>query len=239
MPENPNFIRTKNVRNLEDLMDGLERGSGKGRFACIYSPAGRGKTETTLWWHANNNSIYCLCQYVWRSSELKFLQGLAREFGFMDPPKSKADCFVRLVDRLVEDPVPIFLDEIDRYPASVLEIVRDLTDLTGAPAILIGEPRIVDWMAREDRVWSRTAEVLEFQPWDAADIVLFAQRLTGVSIEREAAALLHASSGDFRDIEQNLGTCKRLPGAENGITVKMVETAIKARSKSQVHSARR
>ena len=42
----PVFVKTKNVRNFESMMDALAQASGEGRLGAVPSPPGRGKTRT-------------------------------------------------------------------------------------------------------------------------------------------------------------------------------------------------
>jgi hypothetical protein len=214
----PVFIRTKNVRNFEDLMSGLDRAVGEGRLACVYSQAGRGKTRTAQWWHANNgHSVYLRIFTIWHSSERAFLAALAHELGAPHIPGRKDLIFQIIADRLIANPGAVFLDEIEKLPPRFLEIVRDLTDITGAPFVLIGEEELFGLLnhPQRRRVWSRTLEAMRFEPLSPADIVIYAKESAGARLPEDAALTLHeASNGDFRVMKRDLGAMLRIANSK-------------------------
>ena len=72
----PTFIRTKNVRNFEALMDGLDLGEDDSRLGLVYGRAGRGKSRTAQWYAANHGYVYLFVLTVWRTNETEFLRAL-------------------------------------------------------------------------------------------------------------------------------------------------------------------
>jgi hypothetical protein len=232
----PVFVNNKNVRNFLDLMAGVDRNPGEGRLACVWGRAGRGKTRTVQWWHSEHQSVYLRIRGDWDTSRVSFAKALARELGFLNPPWSASLCIDAIISRLIEEPVPVFLDEPERLPRAALGIIRDLTDLTGAPFILVGEEELFDWMARERRVWSRTAEQMEFQPWAAGDVIVYAKEAGGLRLSAQAADVFHrASEGDIRNIKMDLGTALRIAnskgGGPEGVSPEIAKTAVDARKK--------
>ena len=231
----PVFVQNRNVRNFCDVMEGVKRTAGEGRFAVIYGRAGRGKTRTAQRHHGINGGIYRRILTIWNTSVTAFLQGIARELGIKAPPPHKDRCFSEILERLIDDPQPIYLDEIEKLPTVILGTLRDLTDLSTAPIIMIGEEELYDWMARDRRVWSRTVEVMEFQPVTASDIIFFAREAAEIQLPEEVAGILHQSSGgDFRIVKRDLGTLLRIANAKNpdggpdAITPDMARLAVKA-----------
>ena len=229
---NPVFIQTKNVRNFSVMMKALDLGAGEGRLALVWGRAGRGKTLTSQYHQANNGGVYMRMNTVWRTSELYFLQALARELGIAAPAGRKGPVFAQVVDALIEAPRPIFLDEIEKLSRFFLDIVRDLSDLSACPIILVGEAELYSYMRQNRRVWSRTYQQMEFTPIDAADIVIYTRDLTGGAIKLpvSAARILHQSSdGDFRIVRRDI---LQVINYANGrgtmdITDDLVKTAIK------------
>lgn len=202
----PVFIQTTNVRNFSVMMTNLSASRGEGRLAAVHSRAGRGKTVTTQHWAAANNAVYLRMQTVWRTSELYFLQGLCLETGVEGaPPHRKAPAFAAVVDRLLAEPRTVFLDEIEKLPAFMLDVVRDLSDLSAAPFVLIGEEELCPAMKRNRRVWSRTYQQLEFKPIEIKDVIIYANELAGIKIAPDAAQVFHrASDGDFRIVRRDI-----------------------------------
>lgn len=201
----PVFVKTRNVRNFSVMMDGLRLGDGEGRLGLVYGRAGRGKSRTSQWWHANNGGIYLRMQTVWRSSELAFLQALCAELGLLTPPARKAAAFAAAVEVLMARPRPVFLDEIEKMPRYFLDVVRDLTDMTTAPFVLVGEEELVSYMKVNRRVWSRTFRSLEFAPIGPADIIAYGRETCGLALTAAVAEVIHrASGGDFRVVRRDL-----------------------------------
>ncbi len=227
----PTFIKTKNVRNFETMMDGLELGAGEGRLGLISGRAGRGKTRTSQWYQAHNGCIYLRIIGIWRTSELDFLKALCRELRINPAPSRKGLCFVEIVDRLIANPVPVFLDEIEKLPGSFLDLIRDLSDMSTSPFILIGEEELKGFMRQNRRVWSRTFRQLEFESIDVSDILLYAKDSTDLRLSMPVAKIFHgASEGDFRIVKRDMLALVQYANA-NGtreITEAMARIAVKA-----------
>ena len=227
----PVFVEnTKNVRNFKVMMDGLALGEGEGRFGMVYGRAGRGKSRTCQWYHGHHDSIYLRMLKIWAKSDIEFLKDLARELGLINPPHRRGICFREIIDRLIIDPRPIFLDEIEKLPEGIMEICRDITDLTTAPIILIGEEELFSYMERNRRVWSRTYRVLNFRPITKADIASYVKEATGLAIDDDVSGSLYDSSGgDFRIVRRDVLNLVQIANAKGTreITVDMVRIAVK------------
>lgn len=201
----PVFVKTKNVRNFEVMMDSLMQ-ADEGCLGMVHGQAGRGKTRTSQWFAANNDCIYLRIATIWRTSELGFLAALCRELGILSPPRDKVRCFIAVVDQLNNNFKPIFLDEIEKLPRTFLDIIRDLSDLGATPFILIGENELKSLMIQNERVWSRTFQQLEFSPVAISDIIVFAKEAAGMNLTPDVATILHtgSSKGDFRLVKRDL-----------------------------------
>jgi len=227
----PVFIeKTKNVRNFSVMMDGLALGRGEGRLGMVYGRAGRGKTRTAQWYHAHHGGVFLRMQTIWRTSELEFLRALCRELGILSAPGRKGPAFMAIVDTLIADPKPIFLDEVEKLPKYFLDVIRDISDLSTAPVILIGEEELVSYMKMNRRVWSRTYQALEFLPISKPDIITYFREASGLSIDSEVADVFHtASGGDFRIVRRSLIALAQIANAKqtDQITVDMAQVAVK------------
>lgn len=227
----PVFVeKTKNVRNFSVMMDGLALGRGEGRLGMVYSRAGRGKTRTSQWYHAHHGGVFLRMQTVWRTSELEFLRALCRELGILSAPGRKGPAFMAIVDTLIADPKPIFLDEVEKLPRYFLDVIRDLSDLSTAPVILVGEEELVSYMRINRRVWSRTYQSLEFLPISKPDIIAYVREASGLSVDNQVADVFHnASGGDFRIVRRGLLSLAQIANAKqtDQITVDMAQVAVK------------
>lgn len=228
----PVFIeKTKNVRNFSVMMDGLALGRGEGRLGMVYGRAGRGKTRTSIWYHANHGKgVFLRMQTIWRTSELEFLRALCRELGILSAPGRKGPAFMSAVDALIAAPKPVFLDEVEKLPRYFLDVIRDLSDLSTAPVILIGEEELVSYMRVNRRVWSRTYQALEFLPISKPDIIAYVREASGLSVDNQVADVFHAASGgDFRIVRRGLLALAQIANAKqtDQITVDMAQVAVK------------
>lgn len=202
---NPVFVKTKNVRNFEVMMDALALAEGEGCFGMVYSQAGRGKTRTSRWYAARNNCIFIRILTIWRSGELDFLKTFMKELNILSPPGRKGPAFAKVVDALLKNPRPVFLDEVEKMSQVFLDLVRDIADSAGVPVIMIGEEALPDYMERNRRVWSRTFQQLEFKSIEIADIIMYAGESAGLKLSIPVAQMLHkASEGDFRLVKRDL-----------------------------------
>jgi len=209
----PAFIETRNVGRARTLMRALALTPGKPRFGAIYGRAGAGKTFWATAHVATQAEVspYLKCQWVWAQSELEFVRALARAGGVKDPPYRKVGCFQAILDFMTARPhLPLFVDDFHRFERSPghLEILRDLTEFSGAPIVLIGEEPLEGMLQAHRQVWSRTYQALEFGPNQPADIVILAREAAGLDLSLEAAAELHQwAGGDFRPLDSALAAC--------------------------------
>jgi DNA transposition AAA+ family ATPase len=151
----PTFVQTKNVRAFEAMMDGLMLGKGGAgecdeRLGCVWGRAGRGKTRTVQTWAARNGCAYIETVSVW--SELDFLRRIAYELGMKTGiPGRRAACFDEVVNAMLQNGLPIFIDEIERFGQRFLEVIRDLAKITGGVIVCIGEEELPHLMKQNRR----------------------------------------------------------------------------------------
>jgi hypothetical protein len=202
----PKFVNVKNVRNFQAMIDALMLSAGEGRLAAVVGPAGRGKTRTSQWYAANNRCAFVRCLSIWRGSELGFLQAMCRELGVKTIPHRKDPAFIAAMDALnAQGGRPVFIEEIEKLPRLHLELVRDLSDLSAAPFVLIGEDELQSHMRQVTRIWNRTFQIMEFEPMGAGDVVMFARESAGIDLPLEVAELLQReANGCFRVIKRDL-----------------------------------
>lgn len=201
----PTFVKTKNVRSFEEMMDGLLAADGEGRLGLVWGRAGRGKTRTAQWWAAHHAAVYLRVATVWRTAEGDFLRALCRELKVLDPPSRKGAIFAEAVDRLIEEPRPVFVDELEKMPRYFLDLVRDLSDMAAVPVVLIGEEELVGFMKQNRRVWSRVFRQLQFEPITAGEIAHYAAETAGARLPAQVARMMFdASGGDIRIVKRDL-----------------------------------
>jgi DNA transposition AAA+ family ATPase len=200
----PVFINTENVRRFLVAMSALDLSRGKPRLMGVWGEAGVGKSYcvTTYIARQPEESLpYLKCRWVWAHSGLEFLRALCRAVGVEQIPYRKAHCFERALEAMEAHPHrPLFVDDfhrLDRLPGH-LEIMRDLTEMSGAPVILIGEEKLKFMLQNHRQIWSRTKQAVEFGPNQAADVVRLAREGAGLELDKDAAVRLHAWAGGDR-----------------------------------------
>jgi DNA transposition AAA+ family ATPase len=156
---------------------------------------------------------YLECLWVWANSELEFLRALCKAVGVKSDniPHRKAPCFEKVLSVMEAHPHrPVVLDDfhrLDRLPGH-LEIVRDLTEMSGAPVVLIGEERLEFMLKEKRQVASRTKQAVEFKDNQPADVAKLAKEAAGLVLTREAVIKLHTwAKGDFRFVENAVAGC--------------------------------
>lgn len=222
---NPKFVMTRNVRGYEVLMDGLEMAAGEGRFGMVSSQSGLGKTRTAQWWHASNPSVYLPTKKVWETSETDFLLDLARELGVGGQARRKGRIFGDILDSLIGNPIPLIIDEVERLPQAFLEILRDLTNLSTAPVVLIGEEELMPHMQRNRRVWTRTYRQLQFKPISQSDVMIYAGETCGLKLSPQCADIIQKAKtrditdGNFRLVKRSLLSLVQICNAKGTVEV--------------------
>ncbi len=225
---NPAFVKTRNVRNFVVLMEGLALGAGEGRLGKVIGQAGRGKTRTAQWFAAHNDCTYLRVIGPMVNSDTEFLESLCRELRITGIPRRQGAMFHAIVDNLCRDPRPVMLDELERVRPAMLDLVRDLSDTSTVPFVLIGEEELDTVMRRNRRIWSRTFQAIEFEPVGANDIIFYLKESAGLSPAADVAELMRErSSGDWRLIKSasiNLVQQANANGSQE-LTTKMVNAA--------------
>lgn len=209
----PTFIKTKNVRTFETMMEGLllargKRGEGDERLGCVSGRAGRGKTRTVQTWAARNGCAYVETVAIW--SELDFLKNLAKDLRLsMDIPEGmipgrRGVCFDLVVDLMLASGRPVFIDEIERFGQRFIEIVRDLAKITGGVIVMIGEEELPHLLNQNRRSMSRTYRQMVFEPVSPSDIITYVGQCTGLQLTEESTTIMHkASGGDLRIVKRD------------------------------------
>lgn len=218
------FIETSNVTRFNAAIGTLESvENGEQGFALIYGQAGRGKTETTLTYHARHGGNFLRVQQGWTQNS--FMRALAAKMN-VAPSRSAAETKNRIIERLGEEPQTFFIDEADRLHIDRVEDLRDIHDETGSPIVLIGERELHGLLGERRRIWSRVKQVVEFAPVADEDVAILGSSAAGLDIEPEGCALIvKKADGDFRLVWTILSGLEKAARAKDieSIDSKMVE----------------
>jgi DNA transposition AAA+ family ATPase len=193
------FIETQNVSNFRQSAHKLvNRHRLQPGFLVVEGKSGRGKSFAANNWHSVHGGIYFR---VWEGmSQHAFLQQLSFECTGSRPHGSH-NCKRVIIDKLRTDPKPVIVDEADRLTLPRFEDLRDINEASESAVILIGEVGLLTKLAAKDRIYSRVAEVVNFEPIGKSDITLYAAQMADLKLSADAASQLAVKSdGSFRMI---------------------------------------
>ncbi len=225
----PVFVQTGNVQRLIAALAELEkRDPAVPGLALVHGHQGYGKTVACQWYAVQNGSIYLRAQAAWTVNWL--LMDLAAALGHAPEGISRAN-FRVVKEELGKRPRLIMLDEADYVIRQrlLLDTVRDLHDLSGAPVCLVGMAGAREAVARKSpQFWSRVSQEVEFQPLSAEDVALIGYQMAGLKLDgRQAREILKRTEGNFRKTVVLLAHVESLRKAnpEAELTDQVVERA--------------
>ena len=132
------FVKTRNVKNFIGLMNNLiDKSNEVPKMGLVYGDPGLGKTQTAVWWATRNDAVYVRAQNKMTSRWL--MEKIVFELG-ESPSRKMANLMEQCIAHLRLKPQVIIIDEVDYLISrcKIVETLRDVHYLTGAPVVLIG-----------------------------------------------------------------------------------------------------
>lgn len=187
------FVETRNVANFRKAVNNLV---GRHRlqpgFMVVEGESGRGKSMAADNWYSVHGGVFFR---VWEElTQHAFLQELAFEVAGARPHGSHV-CKRLIIDRLKTERRAVIVDEADRLTLGRLEDLRDINEASEAAIVLIGEEGLLGKLNSKQRIYSRVAEVVRFEPIRKEDIIIYGAEMADLKISPEAAALLARKCG--------------------------------------------
>lgn len=165
------FVQTDNFRRLKDAEKLVaKRGAREAGLVIIKGVFGVGKSELTERWAADSGYVFVRAKETWTKRAL--LDELADAMGVAKHGRNQ-EVQARIITKIGISMVPVIVDEADflvKSTASLLEVLRDITDVTGTMCFLVGMEHFAQKVARYGHIASRVASVVEFQPLSLADV---------------------------------------------------------------------
>lgn len=213
------FVITENYRRLAEAQKAVERrGAAEAGMVIVKGPFGVGKSATIERFAVDKQAIFIRCKET--SSKRGLLNELAKELG-VNNQGSNLEVQARIISRLLVDMRTVVLDEADfliRSTAALLEVVRDITDLTGIVLFMVGMEHFTNKLSRYGHIASRVARVVEFKPLSRADIQAACDAMCEVKLQPAVVdAVLQQSAGKMRLVLNALATLEQWSEA-NGWT---------------------
>jgi DNA transposition AAA+ family ATPase len=157
-------VYLSNLHVLAAAVDALGEDATDTSGVCVvHGAAGIGKTWALRHVAGKFNALYCTALPFWTPHAM--LTALNRALD--EPPLARtAALFAQLTQSLGAAPRPIIIDEADRIAdrPALLETLRILHDLTGAPLVLAGMDEMRRAIARRPQLRRRVRHEIEFQP---------------------------------------------------------------------------
>lgn len=191
---NHHMAITKNVKRfLAAVRELEERPTGVEGMAILYGEPGEGKSTTVAYACNTLNGIFLRALRRWRATSM--LGALMIELGmhksrFIDPMMDA------IIEKLTADPRPIFVDEADYLFAApdMLDILRDIYDISGSPVILIGMEEFARKLQVRSKFARRITQWVVFSGIDIEDTVEVARTVTDIEIAEDMLAYIHRAA---------------------------------------------
>ena len=194
------FIRTENVTRFEDICRELEsRESRIGpSLGMVTGPAGRGKSLAAKRYATQSEAVYVPPMLI--RTPVMLLREICFELSAVRPARTEA-CLTQIETAMRDQRRLVIVDEADLMEIRLLEMLRNLNEVTECPVLLIGEEGLAGKIKSRRRLSSRIRRRLEFGPVTQADVALFYKRALGQELTPDTVAVLHRhSEGDWRPV---------------------------------------
>lgn len=185
---------TKNVKRfLAAVRELQQRPAGVEGMAILWGEPGEGKSTTVAYACNAMDGIFLRAQRRWKCSSM--LGGLMVELGmqksrYIDPMMDA------IVENLTQNPRPIFIDEADYLfcKTDMLDVLRDIYDITGAPVVLIGMEEFARKVQVRGKFARRITQWVEFCGIDLDDAAETARTVTDIVIAEDLLAHIHKAA---------------------------------------------
>jgi DNA transposition AAA+ family ATPase len=201
--ETQNIARLAIMAMLEIAVDEINDGSRfLPRILALSGEAGLGKSIATAAAAAKFGGVYVRGRSSWTRKSM--LQYILEEISGAIPPAKSVDGLLRQVcDQLAATGALLIIDEFDyAIEAKLVDLVRDIHDVSGCAVLLVGEVSMPATLAKWARFHSRVRKWLAAPRASEADVAA----LTGIyapNLRIEADLIRHfitASRGNVRRI---------------------------------------
>ena len=186
------FVQTENFKRLKEAEKLVaRRGAREAGLVIVKGVYGIGKSELTERWAADSGYVFVRAKETWTKRAL--LDELADKMGLSKIGRNQ-EVQARIIGKFAVDMVPMIVDEADflvRSTPSLLECLRDITDLPGTRCFLVGMEHFPLKVARHAHIASRVAKVVEFEPLSLADVRATVAAKADVPMDDEVVAQIH------------------------------------------------
>lgn len=207
-------VFVEDLSNVKRFMAGTTRVEKRGAIeACwqlVEGDPGYGKTKTLGWWANQNDAPYLRAKSGWTLNWA--LRDLVTELG--EKPQGRSEhLFNQALQRIARTGKPIIVDEIEHtlHDRRVIEMLRDISDLTATPIIIGGMSGVSRSLRRFDQIYSRIADVTLFEACTIDDVRICAHTLIeGTGAHPDMIAEIHRrTAGRLREVMNAIAEVER------------------------------
>ena len=199
---NKTFVRTRNVRNFIGLVEALKsKPKNIPKMGLIYGEPGLGKSQTALWLACKYDGIYIRASNLMTSRWL--VEEIVREMDEL-PRYLTSDNFNVVINKLIQKPKIIFVDEIDYLMNNYksVETLRDIHDKTDCPIIFVGMGLALRKLERYMHLYDRFSEIVKFETFEIEDLSQIFSQLSEIPFTPDSIEYIHKKYNRFRQIVQ-------------------------------------
>jgi DNA transposition AAA+ family ATPase len=169
MKVNPGTAPLTNVALCMQLITRLaDRPSHLPGIGVFYGPSGYGKTTAAVHGAVKTSAYYIECGSSWYSASL--VDAILHEISGQHMRAPIANKVSEIIRLLADDPRPLIIDEADHLiKKTMVDMVREISDKSGAPIILMGEEQLPAKLVPFERAHNRVLEWVAAQPADVKD----------------------------------------------------------------------
>ena len=205
------FVQNSNYARFVQGVKAVEqRGAREASLMLVTGPAGLGKSETVDRFACDANALYLRAKETW--SKRGMLTEMAETLR-IPTNLTNHEMQARIIGAIGPRQIPIIIDEAEhtvKSTASILECVRDISDLTETLVVLVGMESIEQRIARFPQISSRIAQVVRFEVLSEQDVRLACKQLAEVEIDADLVRELHRQSdGKMRLVMNGIAAIER------------------------------
>lgn len=173
----------KNVSAMMSLIETIRnRPQTSSGFGVFSGPSGYGKTVAATYAVNKRDAIYIEVRDFW--TRKSFCEAMLEELGAK--PKGTISAMMREIGYVLGGDIgrAVIIDEADKLvDKNMIELARDVQEMTNAPVILVGEEKLPQKLKAFERVDNRVLDWVLAQPCDKQDAKVLARLIApGVEI---------------------------------------------------------
>lgn len=183
---------TASIKRYLMAIEGLEGSTAPERMCFVWGMPGAGKTTATAFVVNRTNGVFVRAQRIWNITSM--LSAIVEQLEGQ-PTRFKQPMFDYIVKKLTTTHRSLFIDEADYLSEDMIEVLRDIHDLSGRPVTLIGMDQVRRGLVQNERFMRRITEEIKFMPLDFNDCLAVYKAVSEVQIDEDLLAALNDEAG--------------------------------------------